>query len=536
MTDPKPIEAYEPEELFDLFREMTPEEQAQAAPIVLEQVALRDPSTYAYWCSEGKFERPPHVKLIAEAIRKLVDGELLDAAGRPCRKLLIMAPPRHGKSEQTSRYGPAWFETKFPDRRCMLCSYEADFAASWGRKVRDLIAEHPEFGVSVRRDSGAANRWDLVGRNGGMVTAGVGGPITGKGAHLLIIDDPVKNAEEAASAAMQERAWDWYRQTAFTRLEPGGVVVLIMTRWHEGDLGGRILAHEGDEWHVIRLPALAEADDPLGREPGEALWPARYSADDLAAIRRTMLAQPFEALYQQSPTLAEGGLFLREWFRYWTPIVSDDRQVGYNLGGLFIPDKETIKFSTVDLAASLRTSADYTVASTWVLTRTDPVNLVLIDVERMRLEGPDHMALLRRVYDKHKPQWIGVEKATFGLTLIQQATRAGLPIRELKPDRDKVARALPAAEKAKCGQVWWPQSASWLQDWELEILAFNPAGTHAHDDQVDTFSYAAKELEKRRSWVRREKPKEPETMAERVWDKMVERKRAKRLHPELGRF
>lgn len=220
-------------------------------------------------------------------------------------------PPRHGKSELTSRYFPAWYLGTYPDRRVILTSYEADFAAGWGRKSRDaLTAYGPDvFGVAVREDSAAANRWEIAGHEGGMVTAGVGGPITGRGANVLIIDDPVKNAEESRSPAIREKIWDWYTSTAFSRLEPGGSVILIMTRWHRDDLVGRLLdrgaEYDPEPWRVIKLPAIATGTepDPIGRNPGEALWPARYDVDSLAPNR----ADPYwwSALYQQEP-VAEG--------------------------------------------------------------------------------------------------------------------------------------------------------------------------------------------------------------------------------------
>src|SRR5205085_6437129 len=174
----------------------------------------------------------------------------------------------------------------FPNRRVGLASYEADFAASWGRKTRDVLEEFgPKlYGIRLREDSRAANRWDIeqmfgrqwVRTNGGMFTAGVGGPFTGKGAHLLIIDDPVKNAEESLSLTQRQKADDWYRAVARTRLEPGGVIIPIMTRWHERDLAGVLQDEQdkgGEQWTVLRLPALAEPDDPLGRAVGTALWP-----------------------------------------------------------------------------------------------------------------------------------------------------------------------------------------------------------------------------------------------------------------------
>ena len=176
---------------------------------------------------------------------------------------MVTLPPRHGKSQLISQYFPAWYLGTFPDRRTILTSYEAGFAAGWGRRARDVLEEFgPEvFEVSVREDSSAADRWDINGHVGGMITAGVGGAITGRGADLLIIDDPVKNSEDAASKTMRDKAWEWYQSTAYTRLEPGGAIILVMTRWNEDDLAGRILKESqtgGEKWEVMNLPAIAE--------------------------------------------------------------------------------------------------------------------------------------------------------------------------------------------------------------------------------------------------------------------------------------
>jgi hypothetical protein len=210
----------------------------------------------------------------------------------------------------TSQYFPAWYLGVFPDRRIILASYEADFAASWGRKARDILEEYGPslFGVGVRRGSSAANRWDLEGKTGGMETAGIGGPITGKGANLLIIDDPVKNPAEALSPLYRQKAWDWYASAAYTRLEPDAAIVVIQTRWHPEDLAGRIVAQAskgGEPFEILNLPALAEQGDILGRQPGEALWPERFPAERLAEIRQTQGERWFVSLYQQRPEFAQ---------------------------------------------------------------------------------------------------------------------------------------------------------------------------------------------------------------------------------------
>lgn len=426
---------------------------------------------------------------------QLLNRKLVEVAVGRIPRLIVSMPPRHGKSELVSKYFPVWFLGTFPDDRIILASYEADFAASWGAKARDLMESIglELWGLRVRPDARAANHWNLVGHLGGMDTAGVGGPLTGKGAKVLLIDDPVKNDKEAMSATYREAAWNWATATAYTRLEPGGSVVLIMTRWHEDDLVGRFLRQWRDEggepWEVLELPALAGEDDPLGRQPGEPLWPERFDRAALEKIRTTLGAYWWSALYQQRPQPAGGTIFKREWFRYFTE--AGDMYVLHRPDGTThnVPKVECWRFQTVDVAASVATSADYFVVATWAVTPTK--DLLLLDVIRTRVEGPDQRGLIRQAFDTWRPSYVGVERVAYQLVLVQELRRQGLPVRELVPDKDKVARALVIAARYEGGTVYHRAGAAWLGDWEAELVAF-PKGEK--DDQVDTASYAGAEL------------------------------------------
>ena len=406
--------------------------------------------------SQG-FKLPPHLDLLDRAII-----ETIATGGR----LLVMMPPRYGKSELCSRYTPAWYLGTYPDRRVMLCSFDAELAAGFGRWSRDLLRAFGPllFGVAVRSDSAAADRWDIAGRKGGMLAAGIGGSITGRGADLLIIDDPVKSVEDAMSETLRVKAWDWFRGTALTRLEPGAAVIVIMTRWHEDDLGGRILGGDAKEWNVLRLPALAEENDLLGRQPGEALWPERYSVADLAQKKRDMGSWLFSAEYQQQPIPAEGNLFKACWLRHYRP-VSDN---AIDLGGRVVLRRDCRHFVSCDLAASTKSSADYTVIACWAITPGD--ELVLVDLIRVRMEGPDIVPALKRVYAQYEPYAIGVESTGFQLTIVQEARRAGLPITELRADKDKVSRAYAATAWMESGKVFFPAESDYLDALEAEIL------------------------------------------------------------------
>lgn len=256
----------------------------------------------------------PHLAFLDQKITDTISGR------NKSRRLIVSMPVRHGKSLLCSKYLPAWFIGTYPDKRVILTSYEADFAAEWGGAARDLLKDHGKlFGedVKVNPGSSSTSKWNLLGREGGMQTAGVGGPITGKGADLLIVDDPVKNAEEANSETYREKAWQWWLSTAYTRLEPNGAAIIIMTRWHQDDLVGRILQNEkdgGEHWEHVSIPAIAEDNDPLGRAPGEPLWPERWPIERLRQKEIDIGPYWWSALYKQQPIQSGGAEFPSEYF------------------------------------------------------------------------------------------------------------------------------------------------------------------------------------------------------------------------------
>lgn len=443
---------------------------------------LATPAGYAYAASDGKWIPAAHLLLLSNLLAKVAAGEIT--------RLLITMPPRHGKSMLTSQYFIAWYLGIHPDNRVILCSYEAEFAASWGYKVRALLRATGKefFGVEIAPDSSARNRWDIKNRDGGMITAGVGGPITGKGGHLLLVDDPVKNAEEANSKTYRDKTAEWFNSTAYTRLEPDGAVIMIQTRWHQDDLAGRQLAEMdagGEQWTIIDLPAIAEEDDQLGREVGEALFPARYPVEALRKIKTKIGSYWFNALYQQRPSAADGTIFKREYFRYYN---RDGNHLHLHTpsGDKTILLNKCMIFQTCDPAGSTKSTADWFVLGTWA--KTPDNDLILLDILRTRIEGPDQPNLFRQAYERWKPAIQGIESNGIGKTVYQMLVRGGLPIVELKADKDKKLRALPAAARMEAGTVYFPSGAPWLGDYEEELIAFDK-GTH--DDQVDVTAYAA---------------------------------------------
>lgn len=440
------------------------------------------PAWLATIVSGKQWEFQPHLQLIDQA--------LVNAANGKAKRIIINMPPRHGKSELISKYFPFWYLGNYPDKRIMLTSYGSEFATSWGKKVRDMIDIYGNimFDVQIDKSSRSAHDFKLENHQGGMNCIGAGGSITGKGADLMIIDDPVKNDAEANSKTIRDSIWEWYTTTAYTRLEPDGVLIIIMTRWHEDDLCGRIIREEGINfkqiWTYINLPAIAEENDILSRKPGEALWKKRFSIEKLEEIKKTIGNYWFSSLYQQRPSTLEGGIFNIKHFRYFSEkdgvyILHSDTQQKY------IKNKCHI-YAVMDLAASVKETADYTVLIVFAV--TEHFDILILDVFRERVEGAEHLKLVERTYHKWNPISIGIESVQYQIALVQSAKRKGVPVKALYPDKDKVSRSLAIAARMEAGSVYFREQASWLATFEDELLHFPNA---THDDQVDAFAYCA---------------------------------------------
>lgn len=454
----------------------------ESANEIIEKLARVTPGWLAKVLSRGKWRYAPHLQMIDIALARAAYG--LDE-----KNVMVNMPPRHGKSELISKYFPAWYLTNFPEKRIILTSYGAGLASQLGMKARNLIEENSYFlRVEIDRRKRSSDEFHIAGHSGGMTSVGACGAITGKGADQLIIDDPVKNQSEANSALQRDKLWDWFRATAQTRLEPGGITLLVMTRWHEDDLCGRIIVQnngsEGGEWLIIRLPALAEENDPLGRKPGEALWPDRFPLSRLRKIKRTAGSFWFAGLYQQQPSPAQGAIFRRSWFRYYSQ--QGDFYILKNPNGseskIFKEDCRI--FAVMDLAARATESADYTVLLVFALTPDQ--DYLLLDLTREKFEAADHLRILENACMRWRPLMVGIESVQYQIALVQSARRKGLPVKELKATKDKVSRSLLASSLLEAGKIWFPPQSPWLEDFENELLLF-PNGRN--DDQVDAFAY-----------------------------------------------
>lgn len=418
----------------------------------------------------------------AEHLNVICDGlEALERAD--IRFLLIVAPPRHAKTEHASIRFPAWIFGRHPDDQVMSLSYSDGMAYSNAMALRGTM-QSPEYQElwPLKFKTTGVMEWQLVGKTDmrpSYRAAGVGGGITGKGADWMIVDDLIKNRQEADSPTKREHMWLWYTSTARTRLEPGGRIAAITTRWHEDDWAGRVLKAMVDplcdQWHVIHLQAITE---------GKALWPERYPIESLENIRATIGSRDFETIYQGNPRIAEGNIFKREWFKFIDEATFD----------------ETPLISTVqvyDTAFKSGEENDYSVCLTMHLTQR---GYVVSNMWRAKVTFPDLETTVKMLYQRDRPGYVLVEDKASGQDLIPALQRnSTIPIKGIQAKGDKVSRANSVTGLVESGRVSLVEGP-WNHDFVEELCGFPSA---AHDDIVDTFVHGMTFL---RQW---EAPSEP---------------------------
>jgi predicted phage terminase large subunit-like protein len=400
-----------------------------------------------------------------------------------CDRLAVFMPPGAAKSTYASILYAPWHFAQHPDHCVIAASHTAELAEKWGRRVRNLIAEHElVLGVSLAPDNQAAGRWETS-RDGEYFAAGVGGAITGRRADLVVIDDPVRSREDADSELVRERVWEWYQSDLYTRLKPGGRIVLIQTRWHEEDLSGRLLADMqsgGDQWEIISLPALAEENDPLGRQIGDPLWPEWESIEELARKRRAVGPRDWSALYQQRPTPETGEYFKADWLRPYDKA----------------PDRKTLTIYGASDYAVTDDGGDYTVH---VIVGVDPEERIyLLDLWRAQTASDEWVEAFCDLVIEWKPMgWAeekGQIKAGVGPFLSKrQHERKAYVARQDFPTRgDKSVRAQSIRGRMALEGLYVPINSPWYPELRSELLAF-PAGKH--DDQVDALGLVGQLLD-----------------------------------------
>ena len=413
-----------------------------------------------------------HHKIMADAFDRVARGDL--------KRLIVNMPPRHTKSEFASYLLPAWFLGNFPDKKIIQTAHTAELSVGFGRKVRNLV-DSDDFKkifsqVSLRSDSKAAGRWS-TNKGGEYFAIGVGGAVTGKGADLLIIDDPHSEQEgQSADPSVFDKVYEWYTSGPRQRLQPGGAIIVVMTRWHKRDLTGQIIKSSAqrtgsDEWEVIEFPALMPSGKPL--------WPEFWPQDELDALKNELPAPKWNAQYQQNPTSEEGALVKREWWREWE---DDD------------PPYCEFIIQSWDTAFLKTQRSDYSACTTWgVFYMPDDngmqqANLILMDSHKERLEFPELKKKAYEMWADWQPDAFVVEAKAAGVPLIFELRQMGIPVAEYTPSRgnDKIARVNAVADLFASGMVWAPKRR-FAEEVVEEFAAF-PAGEH--DDLVDSSTQA----------------------------------------------
>lgn len=423
--------------------------------------------------TDPNYEPNWHHEIIANELERIADF-----GDRDYKVLLVFVPPRHGKSELCSIGFPAWYLGRNPTKEIITVSYSAELAQDFGSKTRSVVGSeaYPYIfsGLTLKEDEQAKAKW-RTSKGGSYTSVGVGGAITGRGANILLFDDPIKNREEAESQVYREKVWDFFTSTAFTRLEPKGVVVVILTRWHVDDLAGRILANAelSKRCKVIHFPAIATKRE-VNRREGEALWPGRFNVRALEEIKNTIGPYDFESLYQGSPILSERQEFKPEWYRR-----IDDQEVSF---------KRTRRFLTIDTAISKQTSADYT---GFCDNQVDVENFWYFKSWRMRLNADELVNAIFALHTSHPYERIGIERTAYldglkpYLDSEQRRRNIFLPIVELKHNQtSKEIRIRGLLPRYASGSVWHINGE--CKDLEEEQSQF-PSGLH--DDVLDAAAY-----------------------------------------------
>jgi predicted phage terminase large subunit-like protein len=481
----------QPQKIKNLINRLPPEEKAD----LLKKLELLDEKKTQEKAEKNfldfvksmwpAFIQGEHHKIMADAFERVANGEL--------KRLIINMPPRHTKSEFASYLFPAWFLGKYPERKIIQTAHTAELAVGFGRKVRNLISNDDYQkvfrGVELSSDSKAAGRWN-TNKGGDYFAIGVGGAVTGKGADVLVIDDPHSEQEAAVgqyNKDVYDKVYEWYTSGPRQRLQPGGAIIIVMTRWSKRDLTGQIIKNsiqkEGaGEWEVIELPAILPS--------GKALWPGFWKQEELESLKVELPVSKWNAQYQQNPTSEEGALIKREWWQEWNQSQ--------------MPECEAI-IQSWDTAFLKTQRADYSACTTWGIFnwpdedgQTIP-NLILLDAFKEKLEFPD---LKRAAYDKYwewEPDQMVVEAKAAGSPLIFELRAMGIPVTEFTPSRgqDKIARVNAVTDLFASGVIWCPPTR-WAEEVVEECASF-PSGDH--DDLVDSTTQALLRF-RQGGWIR----------------------------------
>ena len=436
-----------------------------------KELAKEDYSVYLEYTHFGRYRPSRHSDLICDYLMRVERGEI--------DRLMIFMPPRHSKSMTVTETFPSWFIGRNPNRRVIEVSYGDSLARRFGKANRQKIELFGEelFGIRLSRDVNSVTSWDVEGHRGGMISVGIGGGITGQGADLLIIDDPIKNRKEADSLTYRNMLWNEWQNTLSTRLQPGGRVILILTRWHEDDLAGRLLEHEPERWTVLSLPAICDSEnDLLGRKIGEPLWP-EYGFDEKWAeeTKKTVGSRTWNALYQQRPTPPSGAIIHRSWFKYYREA----------------PAQMDEYIQSWDFAFKDTDDGSFVVGQVW---GRKGANKYLLDQVRAKLSFTESIRAIISLTSKWpQAQAKLIEDRANGTAIINTLRNQVSGMLPVMPSGTKVERLNAVSPQFEAGNVYIPHPsiAPWVHDYVEELVAFPNAPT---DDQVDATSQALQYL------------------------------------------
>jgi predicted phage terminase large subunit-like protein len=422
-------------------------------------------SNFASYCAlvYPSFKMPPHIEALIQKLEEVESGKI--------DRLAVSMPPRHGKSVTTSQLFVAWYIGRHPQRNAALASYGSELAQDMGRRVMQTLASPIHQAIfpecKLASDFGGAEHLQTT-AGGEFFSVSRAGSLTGRGCSLLVLDDLYKDAQEAGSSAIRKQVEDFYQRTALSRLEPDGAIAMIGTRWHESDLFAHVATVGEKPWTVINYPAIAGANDPLGREEGAALWPQRFSLKHVQAKRLEMGARAFTSLYLGRPAEQSGVIFKREWWQSFS----------------VAPEFKRIILS-LDTATKVTSLNDYSALQVWAESQT---GFYLLAAWKERVEYPALKRTLISFSELWKPRTILIEDSSSGAVLLQELrSSTSLPIKAVTVSRDKISRAESCTGILEAGRVFLPESAPWLQDYLDELSSFPFS---SHDDATDCTTMA----------------------------------------------
>lgn len=465
---------------------------------VRKVLAKKSYSKYCLYAHEGRWILGRHLKLVCDSIEQLINREIKQNI------LIISMPPQHGKSQAVTETLPSYYLGKYPRKRVIEVSYGDDLARRFGRRNRQKVEQFGKelFGVELAANSRSDTEFEIAEHKGSMISRGIMAGITGQPGDLIIIDDPIKNRQEAESQTYRDRIWDEFLNSIYTRLSADGVIILIMTRWHEDDLAGRLLKNMPEKCMEINIPLEAEVNDILGRAEGDALFPEigkdnAWLADFKKAYTTQEGSRAWNALMQGRPTAAEGNLIKRKWWKYYK----------------VMPDRFDQMLQSWDCTFKDSDGSDYVVGTVWGRVGADKY---LLDMTRERMDLPTTMATIKAMSNKWPETWLKlIEDKANGTAVIQMLQHKIPGLVGVNPMGSKVARVQAVLPHIEAGNVYLPEEADWLNDFVEECSAF-PNGKH--DDMVDSMSQGLirlihdystyKEQEKKQPFPFQTKPKE----------------------------